>query len=326
MPAISIIVPVYNTEKYLSRCIDSVINQTFTDFEVLLIDDGSTDNSGKICDEYAEKDSRIKVIHKENGGQAEARNLALDIAKGDYIAFVDSDDYISKYYLHILYDNIKKYDADISVCVCEKFTDILPTETTTQTHPETYSGKEFTTRCLLDKIPMKPWILCDKLWHRDCFSEIRMPIGRIYEDNAIVYKILYNAKKIVDCNNKLYFYFQRPESTVNQPFSIKHLDWLFVLNEMSIFFKELNDNTLYKKTIEMYISAIVNASHNVQKYVGDKSVVKKLRNNLKVQTTIAKQLFPVTIETHPQVYEIISPIYSKIYWTAQNIKNKLKRG
>lgn len=118
--AISIIVPVYNVEKYLNRCLDSILNQTFTDFELILVDDGSTDNSGIICDEYKTKDNRIKVIHKENGGLSSARNAGLDIARGRYIGFVDSDDFISKDMYQILYNEAEKNKADMIMCEFKK--------------------------------------------------------------------------------------------------------------------------------------------------------------------------------------------------------------
>ncbi|OOL43593.1 glycosyl transferase family 2, partial [Enterococcus faecium] len=108
------IVPVYKVEKYLRKCVDSILAQTFTDFEVILVDDGSPDNSGKICDEYAEKDNRVRVIHKENGGLSSARNAGIDVARGKYLGFVDSDDYIDEDMYEILYENLKIHDADIS--------------------------------------------------------------------------------------------------------------------------------------------------------------------------------------------------------------------
>ncbi len=116
MCEISIIVPVYKVEPYLRKCVDSILAQTFTDFEVILVDDGSPDNSGKICDEYASKDSRVRVIHKENGGLSSARNAGIDVARGKYLGFVDSDDYIEKDMYELLYDNIVKEQADLSIC------------------------------------------------------------------------------------------------------------------------------------------------------------------------------------------------------------------
>jgi glycosyltransferase involved in cell wall biosynthesis len=123
MSKISVIIPVYNTEKYLQECIDSVLSQTFTDFECILVDDGSPDNSGKICDEYAKKDKRIRVIHKENGGVSSARNAGLDIAQGEWIIFVDSDDWVDEKYLEFLYDNAIKNNVDVSICGVNVFED-----------------------------------------------------------------------------------------------------------------------------------------------------------------------------------------------------------
>ena len=113
---ISVIIPVYNVEKYLRRCIDSVINQTYKNLEIIIVDDGSTDNSSNICDEYTNKDSRVKVVHKENGGLSSARNVGIELAKGDLIAFVDSDDYIELEMYEKLKENMDKYDSDIAIC------------------------------------------------------------------------------------------------------------------------------------------------------------------------------------------------------------------
>ena len=127
MPKISIIVPIYNVEKYLDKCVSSILNQTFTDFELLLVDDGSPDRCGEMCDEYAKKDSRVKVIHRKNGGLSAARNSGIDAACGKYIGFIDSDDYIEENMYEHLYDVITKYDADIA---CGGIFDTYPTKTT----------------------------------------------------------------------------------------------------------------------------------------------------------------------------------------------------
>ncbi|HDV0860284.1 TPA: glycosyltransferase, partial [Enterococcus faecalis] len=116
MPKISIIVPVYNVEKYLEKCVRSILAQTFTDFELILVDDGSPDSSGAMCDQFAEQDQRVKVIHKENGGLSDARNAGIEIATGEYLGFVDSDDYIADDMYELLYTNIVKEDADLSIC------------------------------------------------------------------------------------------------------------------------------------------------------------------------------------------------------------------
>ena len=123
MPLISVIVPVYKVEKYIHKCVDSILTQTFPDFELFLVDDGSPDNCGKICDEYAEKDNRVIVIHKENGGLSDARNVAIDRAKGDYLTFIDSDDYVSENHLETMYNALTETDSDIAIANITSFSE-----------------------------------------------------------------------------------------------------------------------------------------------------------------------------------------------------------
>ena len=150
-PKISVIVPVYNTEKYLHHCIDSILSQTFTDFELLLIDDGSKDSSGAICDEYAAKDNRVRVFHKENGGVSSARNLGLDNATGEWIAFVDADDYLAPSYL---YDFVQNLSNDVKLLVCAYGSQIT-------------SSVDFINDMLLDKIS---WCMYYKLYKKECLN------------------------------------------------------------------------------------------------------------------------------------------------------------
>lgn len=211
MPTISVIVPVYNTKEYLRRCLDSILAQTFTDFELLLVDDGSTDESGDICDEYAAKDSRVMVFHQENKGQAAARNLALDwmFANSDseYISFVDSDDWVHPRYLALLYKASSDYN--VNVCQCGH----LDTDGTV----ELPSVEE----CVEIITPEEQYtqhysaFVWDKLFRRECFREIRFPEGQIYEDVAIWYKILFAQENLVLVKDVLYYYYTNLESTVH---------------------------------------------------------------------------------------------------------------
>lgn len=325
MPQISIIVPVYNVEKYIHRCLDSIIAQTFTDWECILVDDGSSDNSGKICDEYAEKDNRFKVIHKENGGQAIARNMALDIATGDYISFVDSDDCVHPQYLEILCHNATENGAQISTCSCLDFSTDIPTNIFIDSACDSWIGKDFLTHCLLDGIPKKPWVLWDKLWHRSCFENVRMPEGRIFEDNAIVYKIIYEADRVADCNSQLYFYFQNMTGTVNQPFKKKHLDWLLVPKEMMEYFHQKGDNILEDKASKIYLNELIINFNKTKKYISDRNIEKSLKKDLSKQVKIERNKYPIIIKTHPQIYEILHPVYSELYWSIKGILSKFKR-
>ena len=182
MPEISIIVPVYNVEKYLTRCIDSILNQTFTDFELILVDDGSTDKSGVICDKYSKIDSRIKVIHSKNEGAAQARNYGLDIAKGKFIGFVDSDDYINRDMYQILYENINKYNCDICVCGHQSFQDKVKVafEDSKEEIIE-FDNKLALKNYFLDYEDSERvmyTIIWDKLYRRELFKNLRFPKGK----------------------------------------------------------------------------------------------------------------------------------------------------
>ncbi|MBI6056665.1 glycosyltransferase [Clostridium perfringens] len=223
---ISVIVPIYNVEKYLEKCINSILNQTYKNLEVILVDDGSPDNCGKICDEYALKDNRIKVIHKENGGLSSARNSGLDIATGDYIGFVDSDDWIESNMYEILLNNAIKYNADISV---GGVVDLLEENDKYIKTKSTFNGT-IETVCLNKQEAMKKfflgsWSAWDKLYKRKVHEHLRFPQGKINEDEAIAMHILDNCNNIVYTNEVFYNYISRPNSITTSEFSEKKLDW-----------------------------------------------------------------------------------------------------
>ena len=191
---ITVVVPIYKVEKYLEKCIDSIIKQTYENLEIILVDDGSPDKCPQICDEYAKKDSRIKVIHKKNGGLSDARNAGIDIAKGEYITFVDSDDYIEKDYVEVLYDSIKENDSDMAIgshkVIYENGT-ILNKETGEKS---VLDAKTVLERILYDEnIDLSAWA---KLYKTELFEEIRYPKGRVFEDAATTYKLVDKSKKI----------------------------------------------------------------------------------------------------------------------------------
>lgn len=228
MIEISVIVPVYNVEAYLSRCINSILAQTYGDFELILVDDGSTDNSGKICDDFALSDPKIQVIHKENGGQSSARNVGLDVCTGKYIAFVDSDDFIAPNMLENLRMLVEKENADIAECSMTRVFDSAPPQNLTETDDYMVTaGPETIPMLYKDCLPGSP-APCNKLYRRNLFYNLRFEEGRIYEDTLIVPFIYYRAKKVVRTPNCYYFYYQRQGSTTRSPYSIKKLDLLFV--------------------------------------------------------------------------------------------------
>lgn len=327
MPILSIITPVYNAEQYLEHAIESILSQTFSDFELILVDDGSTDNSVILCDQYAKKDSRIKVIHQINQGQAVARNRALDIVKGEYIGFVDSDDYIHPQMYEVLIGNARKYNAKISIGGYRSVVDCNYIEkiSNSDIKPKVWKGTDFLTHCLLDEVDKKQWVLWDKVFHRSCFDNVRMPEGRINEDNAIVYKLLYEADIVADCNAPFYYYFQNPDSTVNQAFKHKHLDWLLVPQEMILYFTEKQDEVLLDKANKIYLYALEDMYRKASFELADSAINRRLKDGIMKQYRKEKKRYSISIKTHPGLYEILFPKYSMIYWTMDGILNKIRR-
>ncbi len=211
-PLISVIVPVYNVEEYLPRCLDSIINQTYTNLEILLIDDGATDNSGKICDEYAQKDKRIRVFHKPNGGQASARNLALDNATGEYVAFVDSDDYIEEEMFDKCIPSLVQAKADILIYgyYMDYPTRSIPSHVLEE--EKIIQGGENLLREYLST-DIISGLLWNKIYRRALWENIRMPLYRASEDNATCYKVMDKAQTTLVFPKRYYHYIQRSTST-----------------------------------------------------------------------------------------------------------------
>lgn len=218
---ISVIVPVYNVEKYLEKCLDSILTQTYGNIEIILVDDGSEDSSSLICDEYAKKDSRIRVFHKKNGGLSSARNRGLDEAKGDFIGFVDSDDYVKADMYEYLMDGILKYDADISVCqrinvrgnkitACDRKKD------------EVYDTKTAVKMLLNEDIMNAVW---NKLYRRSVVEGIYFPVGRNYESTAVTFQYIARAGKVANLRESKYYYMMRDSSIVHEKNIKNRSDW-----------------------------------------------------------------------------------------------------
>jgi len=217
-PLISIIVPIYNVEAYLAKCINSIISQTYGNLEIFLVDDGSPDRCGSICDEYAKQDARIKVIHKKNGGLSDARNVAIDVAKGEYITFVDSDDYVANDYVESLYKLIVENDAQMSITRCIPFF-----EGTKPVHiRQTKITKVFNTyNALISLFYQKDFdnAAWAKMYHCSLFkSDIRYPKGWLYEDLPTTYKLMMLCKKIAFSSYENYYYLLRKDSIEGAPF------------------------------------------------------------------------------------------------------------
>lgn len=287
IPRISVIVPVYKVEPYLAFCVDSILAQTFTDFELILVDDGSPDNCGKMCDEYAERDSRIKVIHRANGGQAAARNSGMDIAQGEYIAFIDSDDAVADVYLETLYNMIMESGADLAVCGYNKFEDgTSPEGAATLKEYSIMSTEAFLKGIYNGHYTVAPWA---KLYRKSIVQDERFPEGKIHEDSAFVPIVCYNAKEIVISKDKLYLYRIRIESTSRGIFVSKRYDNMECIESCIAFFKskgeieivEAAEKSLQIQIYEYYIRARKDGAEVPEKYrVGLLEAVNYLRKNL----------------------------------------------
>lgn len=250
-PKISIIVPVYNVEKYLSRCIDSILSQTFTDFEILLVNDGSTDGSGNICEEYAKKDNRIRVLHKNNEGVSSARNTGLDNAKGDWIAFVDSDDWIDRNMYYILYNEAISSEADVIMCdfyiyYNQNSKDLIKAVSTD-------SSKED----IIKNYMLSFTSLCNILVHRSLYEKYRLRIPESFtvcEDFWLSVQLFYYAKKISSVHIPLYFYNRENKNSIlNNSNKTRYIDECKVYFDIVSFFKNKNVLPLYQKEVSWRI-------------------------------------------------------------------------
>lgn len=227
---ISVIVPVYNVEKYLNRCIDSIINQTYKNLEIILVDDGSPDNCGKICDEYAKKDSRIKVIHKENGGLSDARNAGINISIGKYITFVDSDDYLELNFIETLYNLNKKNNTFIAVAPYIINTDKNEIFDRSISNDMILTQREALENMLLDRgFTVSAH---SKLYEKALFNNIFFPKGKIFEDSATTYKLILKCDKISYCYNGGYHYYKRSESIINSKYNKNQLLFIYYSDKM----------------------------------------------------------------------------------------------
>lgn len=241
-PEISIIVPVFNVENYLEDCINSILEQTFEQFEVILINDGSSDQSGIICDRYAKVDSRIKVIHKEYGGVSSARNMGVQAAQGEYIGFVDGDDRIDKDMYKTLLTLCEDTDSEIAVCKLGREIDGQLINDSNEEFVKEMNNTEAMKE--LFKGVLYRFSLCNKLFKKSCFKNVEFPEGRIHEDLSTTYKLFAQAKKSIYTNYIGYIYVKRSNSILTSTFNEKRLDafigWEEILQFMNSNYPELS--------------------------------------------------------------------------------------
>ena len=247
-PLISIVIPVYNVEKYIDRCIVSVVEQTYKNLEIILVDDGTPDDSGKLCDEWAEKDDRIVVYHKPNGGLSDARNYGTERANGEFVTYIDSDDYVLPEYVEYLYNNLVACNADISCCDFEnvyKAERLLAFEKNNEKgNVEKVTGKNACYNLMVGDSCEYYVVAWAKLYKRQIVEDYQYPVGRYHEDEATTYKYLYSADYIAKGDKKLYAYYQNDSGITHNKGEKNHKDTVWAVSERSMFFKEKHDRQM----------------------------------------------------------------------------------
>lgn len=320
---ISIIIPVYNVEKYLERCLKSVVQQSYYNLEIILINDGSTDKSAVICDSYELVDERIKVIHKGNGGLSDARNAGLAIAKGNYISFLDSDDWIHKDYILELYKIASENKSDISVCNFKEvyLEDKISVEDTfSNANISVFSNLEALSQ-LTNELYVQFTIACAKLYKKELFDGIEFPFSKLHEDEYTTYKVIAKANKVVYTSKQLYFYYKRPDSIMGQGINLKgRLDYFEALSNQIKFFRKTNllDNAdiLCEKLFSTYrvIYIFFLSKNKNSNFIDDKLLKRTLKKHLNESNISKKKKFLCYLFlSNPTIIYSIEKIVRKQY-------------
>lgn len=331
MPQISVIVPAYNVEAYLYRCVDSILAQTFTDFDLILVDDGSPDNSGTICDEYAARDERVHVIHQKNGGLSAARNAGIDWAFSNsdshWLSFIDSDDWVHPGFLEALINS--NIENETKICACNyarveskdnDYPDFAIPESTV-VDPEyiyTNGGKN---------IYAYAW---NKLYSKELWENNRYPEGKNWEDTATTYKLLFSVPSISFVDAELYYYFQNEDGIVKQEWTPKKLDHFWALEQVmqDPMIKEHPQvvKLLWNQYIYTAYEQIGQIDESTKLNQKDKDVYRQdLAKKLRKALIIKAKTAGISIVTHKWYYSTAFPKLDYLYWTGVGILGKLKR-
>lgn len=316
------VVPVYKVSEYLNRCVDSILTQTFTDFELILIDDGSPDDCGDICDQYQKTDERVHVIHQENQGLAEARNVGIEWAiknsDSEWITFIDSDDWIHKDYLKLLYETAKKYNVDLSICNCIKTPEMSIEEPEADGDVKLFTAEDFW--CFRQY--GGAWA---KLYKKSHFEKIRYPKGLLYEDIFVTYRLLFMQSKVAYLESPLYFYFLRDDSITKSKWSPRVLAQLDGREEQLRYFKKNKYKRAYAGTVKSYVIDIKNnieACERVKEQYSNE--YKKLKALYKISLVRFYKFLP--IKENIVLYRYGFPVFTKFYKKITYLKELISFG
>lgn len=277
-PLVTVVVPVYKVEQYIHECVDSILRQTYKNFELYLVDDGSPDNCGQICDQYQEKDSRVHVIHKENGGLSDARNAAINLSKGEYITFIDSDDYVADFYLESLVSAAISFQADIvQGCYTRENNDFKHFTTDDSI---VFSDHEKALRSYLLYKDIQGYA-CVKLYRTELFDGVRYPIGRIQEDACTTYKLIWKAKNVICIPDIIYYYRVNNESIMNGSFNPKRFDIITVPDDIRNYLG--SDQYKFEKEIDYYtMRAAIKTYHDCIQKKCEKQLKKQMDDTRRI--------------------------------------------
>ncbi len=324
MPKISVIVPVYKAEAYLHGCVDSILAQTFADFEIILVNDGSPDGCGALCDAYAAREDRILALHQENQGQAAARNHALTQAKGEWLCYVDSDDCIHPQMLELLHEAAIQSGAPISFCgmaegeeIPEDFLD------TRSLRYDVLSMEEASLTDLYDREEYPGWVACAKLIRRDLVEHYPFRQGRVYEDNEAVCRWICQAGSLAKLPYDLYFYRKNPESTTQVAFSRKKLDYLWALESIIRYYGDLGYAKLRQRFADRYVEAVVSCCNGLQYTLGCREDAE--RTEKACYAFLKSQGIQLRQEQLEVLLDTMHPKLSRLYWPLAGAVRTVRR-
>lgn len=322
---ISVIIPIYKVEDYIRRCVDSVLTQTYGNLEIILVDDGSPDKCGEICDEYAAKDKRVVSIHKKNGGLSDARNAGMEVCKGEYITFLDSDDWVVPDYIERLYRLLKDTGSDISACSFIKTSDegaepdSSPEEVRVFSNIEALDKMESNTDIQLYIQLVVAW---GKLYKRSLFEGVTYPVGKLHEDEFTTYKVIYRAQRIAITSAQLLYYWQREDSIMGAGFNVRgNLDATEALKERAEFYQQKGLHELGSRASKMAFlkSLVLNKRSKEIEKPGYRERLDKNLADLRLDLRKTKQ--KLSFKAFYELYYFAPKAMGRVYTAFERYKN-----
>ncbi len=321
---VTVIVPVYQAENYLERCIQSIQNQTYRNLEILLIDDGSTDASGKICDNYEKEDIRIQVFHKKNGGLSEARNYGIERAKGEYLAFVDSDDYVAEDFIETLLESAIRNQSELVMC---QFVQVHGEKL-----PAGQKGEErvvsvmeaWTHLCSNSKQHILYTVAWNKLYQRNLFDTVRYPVGKIHEDEGTTYRILDQVKELVVIEKKMYGYYMSPNSITRSPYQQRRQDILDFQIEKIHFLKNKKQPELETKARRQFGEMLIYHYYCTRRFLEHSEEMQlELLRTFQQECLEWKESFPNRVKINFSFFYYCTDVYYVMFSILRKIRDRI---